>query len=712
MPASPLATQPIRTLNDNGAWCWFQGERAIVTRDGDLLVGSTPSAGGTSGATRSGAVEVTSADVTTLSAPRVDQLARPGRYRSDDHVSPGLIELPDGRVVAAWAGHNDDRYKHSATLDRSDLAWSGNAGSARGMSTTYANLLALPAENGGKGRLYDFYRAEQQGVNAMVSDDGGRSWRYGGLLVKNAPLHPYTRFVVNGSDRIDFVSTSGNPQSIRGSTVRAGFLRGNRIHTSDGRPIGTLGAGVDWQQLTLVAAGTVAPTEGPDADVWTSDLAVAGGRPVALLTVKRQGSPSVPGRRYHQEYLVARWDGAAWATSRVAWGGSELYDTQPSYAGNLVFDQRNPSRVLLSSNVDPRTGGRLDSAADGRPHWEIYEATSTDAGSSWSLAAVTANSSVDHLRPVHASGHGRAAVVWLRGTYTTFRDYDLEVVGVPDAPGAAAPKPMRSRLARTTAVAPGRWDGGGSDGLFVVAEHLDGSGFVLAGERGSARRFVNVPLQRRDRPVAYNVDGDGREEVLLVDPTGGGSHRVVAYRPGGEVATTALPGPRGATPIVGDFDGRGGDDILWYVPGAAADRLDLAGGPQRTVSVTGSYRPVAGDFDGDGIDDVAWHAPGTARDHLWFGSSSGRFTSVPIAVSGSYSPVATDADGDGRDDIVWQAGSLQRPSYLWTSRGRTFRSARWHQVATPATSGDFDGDGRDDLLFDRAGDLPDTWWWS
>ena len=75
-------------------------------------------------------------------------------------------------------------------------------------------------------------------------------------------------------------------------------------------------------------------------------MAIIAGRPVALLTVKRPGSPAVAGRGFNQEYLVARWDGTEWVTKRIAWGGSELYEGQPSYSGNLVFDQSDPRRVF------------------------------------------------------------------------------------------------------------------------------------------------------------------------------------------------------------------------------------------------------------------------------------------------------------------------------------------------------------------------------
>src|SRR5918999_1749358 len=52
------------TFNDNGAWSWFEDERAIVdTVAGKIVVSSVADALGTGGATRNGDVEVASLDL-------------------------------------------------------------------------------------------------------------------------------------------------------------------------------------------------------------------------------------------------------------------------------------------------------------------------------------------------------------------------------------------------------------------------------------------------------------------------------------------------------------------------------------------------------------------------------------------------------------------------------------------------------------------------
>jgi hypothetical protein len=427
MPASRWADEPVDVIDDNGGWCWFQGERALFVSPSRLLVGSTASAAGAGGADRGGAVEVSTYDVARRRVVGTDRLG--GDYPADDHNAPGLVRLPDGTVVAAWTGHNADRAKRSARLGATQATWATNPPVVRPQRTSYSNLIRVAAENGGRGRLYDFYRGERNAHNALVSDDDGRTWRYVGPLVTNdGPLTPYVRYAVAGR-RIHFIASTGNPQQAPGTSVRSGYLEDGAIYSTAGRRLGSLATGgVRFDRLTPVDAGVGAP-EGRDTDVWTADLVAGPDGPVAVLTVKHPRRPAVAGRSFTQEYRYARWTGRSWAVSHVAWGGSELFAGQPSYSGNLVVDPADPSTVYLSSNVDPRTGAALASRADGRAHWELYDAHTTDGGVTWSFAAVTRDSTVDNLRPVAVAGFGRSALLWMRGTYPDFSRYDTAIVG-------------------------------------------------------------------------------------------------------------------------------------------------------------------------------------------------------------------------------------------------------------------------------------------
>src|SRR5438445_13697341 len=91
--ASLMADQPIRppiVLNDDGGWCWFQDERALVLA-GRLVFGSV--AAGRSDPSRRGMVEATSVDLGTGATTRYRLSATPveqaGRY--DDRDTPAVV---------------------------------------------------------------------------------------------------------------------------------------------------------------------------------------------------------------------------------------------------------------------------------------------------------------------------------------------------------------------------------------------------------------------------------------------------------------------------------------------------------------------------------------------------------------------------------------------------------------------------------------------
>jgi hypothetical protein len=73
----------------------------------------------------------------------------------------------------------------------------------------------------------------------------------------------------------------------------------------------------------------------------------------------------------------------------------------------------------------------LISARDDQRHHELFEGVSTDGGETWTWTAVTADSTADNIRPIVPVWDAEhTAVLWLRGTYTGYHDYDLDVVGL------------------------------------------------------------------------------------------------------------------------------------------------------------------------------------------------------------------------------------------------------------------------------------------
>jgi hypothetical protein len=82
--------------------------------------------------------------------------------------------------------------------------------------------------------------------------------------------------------------------------------------------------------------------------------------------------------------------------------------------------------LFISSKIDPRTQVTM-------AHYEIFEGTTTNAGANWTWAPITFNSTVDNLRPIVPKWNAdQTALLWMRGTYSSFTSYDLDIVALTD----------------------------------------------------------------------------------------------------------------------------------------------------------------------------------------------------------------------------------------------------------------------------------------
>ena len=247
---------------------------------------------------------------------------------------------------------------------------------------------------------------------------------------------PYLKYAQQGDATIHFVATDDHPRSYDNSLYHA-FIRGGLLHHSDGRVIGPLSrttlTPTRPRDLTCVFRG--------DADhvAWMCDLHLdRAGRPRIVFSVQRdgaagRGNPRAANDGLDLRYHYARWDGAAWQVNEIAHAGTRLYAGEDDYAGLAAIDPQQPDTVFISTNSDPIRGAPLISAADGRRHWEIFRGDSGDQGRTFVWQAITRDSPVDNLRPIipiwPAAGD-RRIVLWLRGTYRKYTDFDLDVVGL------------------------------------------------------------------------------------------------------------------------------------------------------------------------------------------------------------------------------------------------------------------------------------------
>ena len=296
-------------------------------------------------------------------------------------------------------------------------------------SVTYSNLFRLAGE---RGRIYDFFRGLDNRFKPSVawSDDEGESFKSGGVVI-DVPAafrhRPYVKYASDGRDTVHLAYTEGHPRDFDNSLYHV-YYRGGVLYRSDGSAIRPLAEGLrDPVEGTRVFQGD------PANVAWATDLELdAQGRPFVAYSVQKDsaGLPQGQGGADHR-YRLARWTGKAWEDHEIAYAGARLYAGEDDYTGGAALVPGDPTRVFVSTNADPATGAPLVSAADGQRHWEIFRGTTTDDGRSWRWQPVTRDSTADNLRPIiPRTDDQKELLLWLRGRYRSYTDYELEVVGL------------------------------------------------------------------------------------------------------------------------------------------------------------------------------------------------------------------------------------------------------------------------------------------
>lgn len=431
-PSVSAASRPRReartlVLNDDGGWCWFQDERALVVGD-HLVLGSVAS--GWRDPSRRGDVEVVSIDLRDGRVARGPLLRN---FEVDDHDAPALLELPKHRVLAVFAKHGAENrlYSRQTRVPDNFIAWDGPRFHVpTPMSrVTYANLFwERTAEARGGSRILNFFRGLDDSFKPSweFSEDEGRSWHTGGLLVDvpgSTRHRPYAKYASNPEkpEGIHVLFSEGHPRDFDNSLYHV-VIRDGQICRSEGSPIRKLREGpVLPEEATRVFLGD------SNHVAWPQDLAVdRGGRVRAVFSVQQDsaGMPSGSGGqdlRYH----FGTWDGKRWEVREIAHAGTRLYAGEDDYAGGICLHPDDPEMVFLSANVDPVTGTTLPSG-----HYELFRGRWDRRRDAWNWEALTPGATQDQLRPVVPHWkRGRTALLWLRGTYRKYTDYDLEVVG-------------------------------------------------------------------------------------------------------------------------------------------------------------------------------------------------------------------------------------------------------------------------------------------
>jgi hypothetical protein len=445
---------------DNGAWSWFQDERAIVDQQkGKLIIGSMANRDGVGGEAVDGFVRTTHFDFATGSRTHFVHNDLESYGAGDDHNVPGLLKKSDGNILAFYAAHNrlggteDDR-SYYRTYDVDNESWSaeseyhwwgvipddvpGEGG------TTYSNVFQLSAEDSdedGNGRLYNIART-QQSPHIMYSDDNGATWQYGGQLTEQNATPPtgnnyvngYYKYSSNGVDRIDMIATEYHPGDYNNSIYHA-YIQGGKLHDSSGNVIDDdifdAAVSFDPNNVTSTDDFTQIFQSGAteNSRAWTTDIQNYNDGTIVALFKARAGGFGSPSAGINDHRIwYARFNPATghWGTSQIAKAGANLLSGELDYTGLGAIHPHDPNTLYISTEVDPITNEQL-------AHHEIFKGVTANGGATLTWTAITENSTFDNLRPIiPAWDADNTTVLWWRGTMDTSHDYDTAVVGIID----------------------------------------------------------------------------------------------------------------------------------------------------------------------------------------------------------------------------------------------------------------------------------------
>ncbi len=408
--------EEVITFKENGSWCWFQDERAII-RNNQLIIGSVADRYGKNGEAVDGNINVTVYDLETNTHSGTRILLE--KSVADDHNAPAFLALPNGSLLTVYTQHNQDsliRYRISKRDNA--LEWEHEKIVNGTGKVSYSNTYFLQSENNGEGRIYNFYRGRERAPHYIFSDDLGNTWQAGDKMITFEERWPYVRYTSDGKNKIHFITTESHPR-FWDCSIYHGYFENGKVYRSDGTLIRDLKEGpIHPTEATRIFQGDSLN------NAWTTDIALDKDEfPYIAYSVRNDID--------HFQYRYARWDGAVWNDHFLAFAGRALYEAEFHYSGLVALDPDNPDIVYISTDVDPVTEAPLISQVDHERHYEIFKGTTPDSGESWLWEPLTQNSMQDNVRPIMPEGDGKYKVVlWLKGSIKSYKDYNFDVVGI------------------------------------------------------------------------------------------------------------------------------------------------------------------------------------------------------------------------------------------------------------------------------------------
>jgi len=413
---------PFTVFMRESGWCWYQGPRAII-HDGKLLIGGVEGNG-------SGDVKV---GVYDLEANQpLGSVVLHKNYDHDDHNAPVFFARPDGSILAMYARHHRDKFhQYRISTPGNPMQWGEEKEKAyepKGPrdKVTYMNFHYLAKE----GKLYNFFRMQNFCPTLATSQDAGKTWSEATQFIAAAEGYrrrPYARYADNGIDTVHVSFTDGHPYVI-GNSVYYTALRDGNFYKADGTKIKNLAKDGPLRpheaELIYKGSGILKVPKDPKRSnrpncAWTSST-----------SFDKDGHPHIGYMVFvtneDQRFRIASWDGQKWTDREVAFAGKGFVGVESGYNGLITLDPEDPEVVVIATEVDPTTG------EDRGGQHEVYRAKvgPEDDIKTIKWQAITKNSPVKNIRPVILREDGKRCILWSRGVFHGYTDYQFDTVGI------------------------------------------------------------------------------------------------------------------------------------------------------------------------------------------------------------------------------------------------------------------------------------------
>jgi hypothetical protein len=349
-----------------------------------------------------------------------------GTFEPDDHDTPAINVLSDGRIIVFYSRHQLDtalRYRISGAPEDITTLGAEHVLTTSGL-TTYAQIIYKEPV------IVVFYRVTvgaqdlAQRWSCRISKDNGVTWGaeipvfdYG--AGEQLYMRSSWRWGVANNSAADII-LSGNPAVGDAHGVRYCYLyvegpsgiyveKPGQVRLLDlNRPNGAIVPG----DIPVVYD----PSLNNEVPAWIWDVHATSASYIYCVYAT---FPSDTDHRYN----YARYNPTTKAfdikSEICAAGGHIGDDAEPQYSGGLSLAKRPGMQDTVYASVYSSTSKT----------WEIIDFTSSNGGTSWVSQALTANSLEKNVRPVGViNGTDDFPVYWEAGDYTSYTDQTMSMI--------------------------------------------------------------------------------------------------------------------------------------------------------------------------------------------------------------------------------------------------------------------------------------------